>query len=126
MSTKLKSALSWSIFIIGLGIVVSMFIAYIVIMLKPTFFPNADISGIENSFNSASALVGFFSIILGGYSIWQASNSDKRIEKILQQIDIVKNSQEAMQYQNMSRQNHDFAEANPDNPKKWAPDTTNN
>ena len=126
MSTKLKNAISWSIFLFGLGIVLAMFIAFIVIMLKPTFFPKVDISGIEDAFVSASALVGFFSVILGFYSIWQSSNSNKQIEKILQGIDIVKSYQEAAQHQSASKRNSDFAPANPDDPNKWSPDKMNN
>lgn len=124
MSAKLRNVISWSIFILILIVLFIMIISFVVVMLQPTFFPDKDISGIKNSFNTASSLVGFFSAGIGCYSLWQASKNDKQVEKILQGIDIIKEHQNAIEHQNTPNKNHGFAKAKPDDPNGWAQDTT--
>lgn len=125
MSDKLKKVIPWSIFILIMLILFMMIVFFVIVAIQPTFFPNSDISGIKNSFNTASSVVGFLSAGIGLYSLLQSSNNDKQVRKILEGINIIKEHQNALQV-SQTIPNHKFAEARPDNLQEWKPDTVGN
>ena len=62
-------------------------------VLAPTFFPEADISGIKEYINTFCAVLSFLSVGLGIYSIWQANGSGKQANEILKSIRAIEREQ---------------------------------
>ena len=87
MGPQLKKTISWTIYIvIAICIVGGVLIPAFITMIQPTFFPEADISGFISWMQTASIWVSFFSAALGGFSVWQATRSEKETKAVLDTI----------------------------------------
>lgn len=87
MGSSLRKAIGWTIYIvIAICIVGGVLIPAFVKMIQPTFFPQTDISGFSDWMQTSSIWVSFFSAALGGFSVWQATRSEKETKVVLDAI----------------------------------------
>lgn len=98
MSQKLKSVIQWFVVIIAIIVVVfGVLVPLGVTMLKPTFFPNVNISGFTSCIQQLSIVLSFASAGLSVVAIFQSSENNKETRQILstikETVDGVKNSQ---------------------------------
>lgn len=97
MSERLKSTLLWTLYIVMVLIGGFTIIILFVNVLAPTFFPDADISGIKEYINTFCVILSFLSVGLGLYSILQADGSGKQAKEILKSIQAIEREQDLSQ-----------------------------
>ena len=93
MDDKLKTCIQWTIYVIVTGAIVFFLISLVITMIKPTCFPNIDISGFENHLTNAAVFVSFLSAGLGAFSVWQANSSSKQSVEIIKKLNEIENEQ---------------------------------
>ena len=79
-------------------VVIAVFtvISLCVSVVAPTFFPKTDISGFKNYINAFCIVLSFLSVGLGIFSIWQASESGKQANEMINSIQVLKQQQEIL------------------------------
>ncbi len=97
MSDKFKSTLLWTIYIAMVLVGGFTIVLLGVNVLAPTFFPQANISGIKEYINTFCVILSFLSVGLGIYSIWQANGSGKQANEILKSIRAIEREQHLSQ-----------------------------
>ena len=97
--SKFISFIKWAIAItIIILFLVFVFTPGLVKMLKPTFFPNLDISGFENSITIVSYIITFLSAGLACISIYQAKSSTSQTNTIIKSLTEIKERQGNMNF----------------------------
>ncbi len=122
MSDKLKNTIGWATFIIIL--IVSIFgvvIPFLLVLYVPLFLPKVNISSLMDWGQRASSIMGFTSIFLAIYSIWQAFQGNKEFQQILETVKDIRKDQEI--YYSM-RNSNEYSSNILKTPKdeKWNPD----
>lgn len=97
MSDKFKSTLLWTMYIAMVLVGGFTIVLLGVNVLAPTFFPQANISGIKEYINTFCVILSFLSVGLGIYSIWQANGSGKQANEILKSIRAIEREQHLSQ-----------------------------
>lgn len=129
MNQKLINTIQWSAFIVVLSVsVLGILLPALVLMLQPTLFPNADVSGFSTSMQNMGIVVSFFSAILGVVSVLQALKSSKETNQALSaiQTDVNTVRQEQSTFINAYLHNPNIGYGKDSPPPKllWTPDDT--
>ena len=132
MSQRLKSTIQWFAVIIAIIVVVfGVLVPLGVTMLKPTFFPGADISGFTSCIQQLSIVLSFASAGLSVVAIFQSSENNKETRQTLvtikETVDGVRTSQDHLE---TVLRDHSFAYSRqsrgPRPPFAWVKDTIKN
>lgn len=98
-SIAFANIVKWAIFIIFVIVFLVFFVMpKMAIMLCPTVSPDTDISGFREMLDSNNLLLVVASILLAAYSVWQAYQSSKQTEKVLNKLDEIKTAQEVQKH----------------------------
>lgn len=94
MSGTLKQVIYWTLFIAILLIFILVILVPLFIML---YFPESEIaSHFSNIIGVASTIIGALSAGLGFFSIFQANQGNKQVNKVLETVQNIESSQKAI------------------------------
>lgn len=96
MDAKLKKTIQWTLYVLVIVVTIITLLCLGINILAPTFFPNTDISGFTNYINVLCILLSFLSVGLGMYSIYQAAESGKQANKMINSIQALQKQQELL------------------------------
>ena len=96
MSDRLKHIIPWTLYVSVVLIALFTVVSLGINVLAPTFFPETDISGFKDYINTFCVILSFLSVGLGIYSIWQASESSKQANEMVNSIHALKQQQELL------------------------------
>lgn len=123
MDQKLKKTIQWSVFVIILIALIISVVALVISMIQPTLFPGVNIDGFKSYITIASVFVSFLSAGLGGFSIWQANNSNKQSVQILNAISEIKSEQIKLSYHILSIRRTNIKQSFSAVDNQWEKDT---
>lgn len=94
MGDRLRQSIYWTLFVLISLIIVFIILIPIVIMV---YFPDAKIvSNIQDIIGIASTIIGALSAGLGFFSIYQANQGNKQVNKILDTVQEIALSQQTI------------------------------
>lgn len=94
MSKTLKNVIQWTLFATIILLVVFMVFVPIVFEI---FFPDSpNIENIRSLTSNLGLVVGFLSVGLGLFSIYQANVGSKQVDKVLENVKEIAKTQDAM------------------------------
>lgn len=99
MNEKLKHVVQWTLYIFILIIALTLWGSVLIVMLKPSFFPEMNTSGFEDYIDVLCIALSILSAFLGVYSIRQANQSGKQTSDMLNAMEGIKHQQELIRMQ---------------------------
>lgn len=125
-----KKTVLWTIYILGLFVILLTVLCVVVDMIAPTFFPNSNITGFLKYLDTFCIILSFLSVGLGFFSIWQANEGSKQINGLLKEMKTISEDQhlskELMQVIAMAIDNGTTQKSSKYKDSEWKPDNNIN
>ncbi len=94
MSKLLKNTIQWALFATIALLVV--FMVFVPIVFETFFSDSPNIENIRNLTSNLGLVLGFLSLGLGFFSIYQANIGSKQVDKVLENVREIAKTQDAM------------------------------
>lgn len=123
MDDRLKQTIYWTLFV-----VIALMVVFIILipMVITVYFPDAKIvSNIQDIIGIASTIIGALSAGLGFFSIYQANQGNKQVNKILDTVQEISLSQQTI-FSKISESGTSIVmvKGNPSTDGEWPKDPT--